>query len=214
MDWMYKENVDNEKSSPKTSNHSSEDNFTSSLVGKHYALNDESEGITSSADIDVTNAPSKCSVLVEEHAEDSFTLMGPSVSSDCNEHLAETMDCKHPSEPSSSSDEDVVQPVDKSETVSGNSDGLNESTITTSGVLAGDSNEVIEEVSHSDIDTTIKSLREEVGICNFAQRHSPSVLFLSFCSILLLLFQVVFLRARIKELESQSGAEGIGEGLL
>ncbi|KAM7477268.1 hypothetical protein LguiB_024511 [Lonicera macranthoides] len=180
MDGMYKENIDNEKSSPKTNNHTSEDNFTSSLVGKHYALNDESEGIAGSTDIDVTNAPSKCSVLVEEQAEDSFTLMGPSVSSDCNEHLAETMDCKHPSEPSSSSDEDVVQPVDKRETVSGNTDGLNESTRTTSGVLACDSNEVIEEVSHSDIDTTIKSLREEV----------------------------VFLRARIKELESQSDPEG------
>lgn len=130
MEWMYNEHDNIEKSHPKITSPSL---VTTNLGEQCFLVRSESKGMVGPVDNDNLCAQSNCSMLLEEHVEDSCDSTGPTVSSDSDQQSAAIFD------------EDIQPVVDRSE-----------------------SNEIVEEVFQSDKVNTIKSLREEVVICNSA----------------------------------------------
>ena len=132
MEWMYKEHDNIEKSPPKITSTSF---VTTNLGEQSFLVRNESKGMVGPVDNDNRCAQSNCSVLLEEHVEDSCDSTGPTVSSDSDAD-----------EQSAAIYDDDIQPV----------------------VDRSDSNEIVQEVFQSDKVNNIKSLREEVVICNSA----------------------------------------------
>lgn len=199
MDWMYKGPFDSEKSSPKISSTPGENNLvvnddikgsegptdkyitseksTSSVPEEKHA--EYSCAPVDPTDKDNTGEKSTSSVPEEEHTEDSCALVDPTVSSISDEHSSREMDSKQSYD--TSSNEDALQAVlDQSDAQSCKVDGLDDSISMSSGVVASDPNNTIDDVCQSDEDGRIKLLKEEIEC----------------------------LRAKIKELESQSSTKG------
>lgn len=155
VDWVYKEQVNEEKSFPDIGKQCFESSFASNLPDKNIIVNNESKGIEDLVDKDDISIQSKFS-LVEEHSKYSSVHTVLPVSSDSDEHSPLPNSA-------SSSNQDVGKPnFDKNSIRSYERDGLNKTNTTNSGNLIGESNSITEEVSGETEVKSIDALKEEV----------------------------------------------------
>lgn len=197
MDWMYHEHDKNETVTPNISKVSSQ--YSSSHVGDNDLTYNENVCVEATiGDEKITESK----VSLEGHTEESSNLPSPAVVSDSDESSTVARYSKQLNTPSSS-DEDGTEPFDGPTVMSSHASGdLDECTSMNSRALVGDPNKTGEESTHSDEGKTLKSLREEVVICKSAPFYVTTFKFFILIKIFYF-FQIDFLNARIKELESQ-----------
>uniref|UniRef100_A0A5B7B4E9 Putative phospholipase SGR2 isoform X2 n=1 Tax=Davidia involucrata TaxID=16924 RepID=A0A5B7B4E9_DAVIN len=166
MDWMYKEQIRNENSSPNINSQSSECNFASNPDDRDFVVKNETKGMVGPVDKDNMSAQTTLLLLEEEHAEDSCIPAGPPVisDSDSDEPSAVVVESNKPNCISLSAEDVLESIVDCSDMLSHKRDDMNEPASMNSGVPVGDLKKIAEEVSESDKDKTIRSLKEEINL--------------------------------------------------
>lgn len=199
MDWMYHEHDKNETATPNISKNSSQ--YSSSHVGDDDLTYNENVSVEATiGDDKITESK----VSLEGHTEESSNLPSPPVVSDSDEPSTVARYSKQLNTPSS--DEDGTEPIHGPTVMSFHTSGnLDECTSMNSRALVGDPNKIGEESAHSDEGKTLKSLTEEVVICKSTAFYVTTFKFFILIKNFTF-FQIDFLNARIKELESQCNA--------
>lgn len=200
MEWMYKEQNENELSQQDQSNLSLDQNTA-------FISDDETnirEGNKSNLlDKDKMNVEPSLSVCGEDCTEDFFHPVGPPASSDSDEPVA-TDDFRQHYD-SSANENSCETPIDERDTI-------NDAENVEDGIV--EFNQKIDEgVSECEKDGTINFLRAEVVTCHIL--HSFKIFKNIFClrnflhvSPSMKLVQIDMLRAKIQELESECVKKG------